>query len=283
MNLDTVGQGEGGRESRNMTKKPRRSRQETRELVVAAALDLVRTHGLGAEPTTITYQKVFDHLEKTRGVRVTRASVHERLWASQEDFQVDVLLQVSRMQSGLNNAAAVASTSLKETDGKHPLTRMRDLARTAPDAVLNVAAADPLFYSWVGFTLSLAKDSGTNEAHRTALAQRTAREYVDTEERNAQLVRALAAAIGVAPRRDLFSDPEEGYGLIARMGLTLAEGATVRMRFDESELPDVEMLTGPDGEAQTWTAFAAGYWALLNTFLEVDPDADPSAAERGTD
>ena len=262
------------------TPRRRRTREETRELVIGAALELVREHGLGVEPTTITYQRVFDHLEATSGIRVTRASVHERLWASQEEFQVDVLLRVSRMETGLDAAADVAAESIAASTASHPLRRMQELARVAPNAVLEIAAADPLFYSWVGFTLSLAKDSATHLRTRDPLADRTADEYVETEVRGAELVRGLADAIGVRPRSDLFDSPREGYLLIARLGLTLAEGATVRMRFDKTELPDVELNTGTDGEAQTWTAFAAGYWALLNTFLEVDPDVHP---ELGTD
>ena len=43
----------------------RRSRAELRELVMTAALDLLRTEGLGAVPMTLTYQRVFDHLEAT--------------------------------------------------------------------------------------------------------------------------------------------------------------------------------------------------------------------------
>ncbi len=251
----------------------RRTRAETRELVVSAALDLVRERGLGVEPTTITYQKVFDHLEATSGIRITRASVHERLWPSQDAFQIEVLLRVSRMATGLSAAADAAAAAISQTLEWNSLATMREVARVAPDQVLEIAAADPLFYSWVGFTLSLAKDSGTSADSRRTLAQTAAAEYAETEERGAELVKAVADTIGVRPRSDMFSNPQDCYRLVAQLGLTLAEGATVRMRFDENELPDIQLMTGPDGAEQTWTAFAAGYWALLNTFLEIDPDA----------
>jgi hypothetical protein len=224
----------------------------------------------------LTYQQVFDHLDATRGVRITRASVHERVWASQEDFQLDVLLLVSSMDTGFEAAAAVAAESIARSKNTHPLDRLRDLGRTAPNAVLRIVSQDPLFYSWVGYTLSIAKDAGTSSSKRARLAEQTSREYADSETRGAELVRMLAAAIGVRPTRGLFRSETEGYETIARLGLTLAEGAIVRTRFDEDELPDIVLKTGPDGEEQPWTAFAAGYWALLNTFLEVDPDADTS-------
>ena len=58
-----------------------------------------------------------------------------------------------------------------------------------------------------------------------------------------------------------------------KLGTALSEGATARTRFDPEELPVIEMTTGPDGDLQDWTPFAAGYWALLQTFLEEDPEA----------
>ena len=203
-----------------MTKPIRRTREQTRELVVEAALDLVRAHGLGVEPTTISYQRVFDHLEKTTGIRVTRASVHERLWASQEEFQVEVLLRVSRMETGLGAAAETAAAVLESSGSRDPLTRLRELARSAPNAVLEVAADDPLFYSWVGFTLSLAKDSATRPQTRADLAARTKSEYVEAEVRGAELIKSLAESIQVRPRTDLFAEPYAGYLLISRLGLT---------------------------------------------------------------
>jgi hypothetical protein len=266
-----------------MTPAARRTREETRELVVEAALDLVRQHGLGVEPTTISYQRVFDHLAKTKGVRVTRASVHERIWDSQEDFQEDVLLRVSRLASGVSGAAEAAAETLASSHFEHPLALMRELGRTAPDAVLKIAAADPLFYSWVGFTLSLAKDSSTSDERRETLADASSREYSGTENSGAELVQSLAEVLGVRPRRDLFGRGEDAFLLIARLGLALAEGVTVRMRFRESELADIRLNTGPNGSEQTWSVFAAGYWALLNTFLEIDPDAHPDLVDDRSD
>ncbi|MEQ8839971.1 MAG: hypothetical protein RIB98_03245 [Acidimicrobiales bacterium] len=183
------------------------------------------------------------------------------------------------MATGLGAANSVAAEVLSATADWLPLPTMREVARRAPNEVLAIAAADPLFYSWVGFTLSLAKDSVTPPDTREILAETTHTEYLETELRGAELVKGIALAIGVRPRVAMFASPEDGYELIARLGLMLAEGATVRMRFDEDELPDVTLKTGPDGEEQTWTAFAAGYWALLNTFLEVDPDAPGSATD----
>ena len=178
------------------------------------------------------------------------------------------------MTTGWGAAADAAATAIAHTAEWGSLSTMREVARVAPNEVLKIAASDPLFYSWVGFTLSLAKDLVTSEESRRTLAERAAAEYAATETTGAEQVAAIADAVGVRPRADIFPTSAEGYRLIAQLGLTLAEGAMVRMRFDENELPDIRLGTGMDGEEQTWTIFAAGYWALLNTFLEEDPDAE---------
>ena len=98
-----------------MTTPARRTRDETRRLVLEAAVDLVRRDGLGAEPTTITYQKVFDHLEETKGVRITRASVHERIWENQREFQFDVILAANDTATGVTEAHEIAPAALAET------------------------------------------------------------------------------------------------------------------------------------------------------------------------
>lgn len=248
-------------------------------MVLEAALDLVRKEGLGAEPTSISYQRVFQHLEQTTGTRITRASVHERIWASQDDFQHEVLLRASQSESGIPETAEIALEVLEATESLRPLDRMSELTRRAAPANLAVSESDALFYSWVGMTMSMAKDARLSGERRDELARTTSQLYRGFEKNTVELLRAIGAAIGVRPRADLFPDDVDGYEVIGKLGIAVSEGVSVRTRFDEGELPNIVLKTGPDGEEQTWTAFAAGYWALLNTFLEVDPDADTTTTD----
>jgi hypothetical protein len=261
-----------------MSQSKRRSREDLRELVLGAALDLIRNEGLGAEPTTVSYQRVFDHLEKTNGVRVTRASVHERIWESQDHFQHDVLLRASQSESGIPQTTDIAADTFERTQGLPPLARMTEMTRVAAPANLAVSEADDLFYSWVGMTMSMAKDPRLQDSVRAELADATSSLYAGFKKQTVALLKSVAASIGMRPRRDLFPPGADCYETIAQLGIALSEGVSVCTRFDKAELPDVELNTGADGEAQSWTAFAAGYWALLNTFLEVDPDVHPESA-----
>lgn len=252
----------------------RRTRDELRALVTEAAIDLVRVEGLGAVSTTLTYQKVFDHLEATKGVRVTRASVHERIWNSQEEFQNHVLL--SRRPWANPEAASTTGPALDvfdRTQGMSPIERMREMTRVAAARAQEISESDPLYYSWVGITMCLAKDARLDADDEQRLRLAVGEAYAEMTGRNTRILETLGAALGVRPRVDLFRRREEGWAAVVRLGTALSEGVSVRTRMDPDELPPVMLATGPDGELQEWTMFAAGYWALLATFLEVDPDA----------
>lgn len=260
-----------------MAERPsRRSRDQTKKLVLDAAVDLVRIEGLGAEPTTVSYQKVFDHLEKTTGVRVTRASVHERIWASQEDFQFEVLLQLSEPDSVMAPTYDAALEIYNRTEGLAPMERARQIARVAASLNLNLAENDSLFYSWIGITMSVAKDRRVSPERTAQLRNAVAATYARFEGSGQDTLRALCGLVGIRPRLDLFADPEDGFLMVARLGNALSEGSSVRTRFDASQLPDVELRTGPRGEFQTWSTFAAGYWALIESLFEIDPAAHPN-------
>jgi len=150
--------------------------------------------------------------------------------------------------------------------------------RAAPEN-LQISEADELFYSWVGMTMSMAKDPHLPPDRREQLSETASTLYSGFQSDSAELLRAIAGMLGVRPRRDLFAEETDGFDFIAQLGIALSEGVSVRTRFDKGELPNVDLKTGIDGELQEWTAFAAGFWALLNTYLEEDPDADSSEAE----
>lgn len=67
--------------------------ESLRELVIRAGIEVLERDGLQLRPESISYAKVFAYLEQEYSVRVTRGSVHERIWDSHEDFRRDVLMQ----------------------------------------------------------------------------------------------------------------------------------------------------------------------------------------------
>ncbi len=264
-----------------MTEQPasRRTRSELRGLVMDAAIDLIRREGLGAVSTTLTYQRVFEHLKETRGIRVTRASVHERIWNSQEEFRTAVLIEARPWATAAEVTVEPALEAFAATEGLEPLARMREMTRIAASVNQLTADEDPLYYSWVGMTMTMAKDPAVNADDRATLERAVAESYAEITASVMDVLGVLGSAIGVRPRADIFPSAEHGWRLLVRLGTALSEGSTVRTRFDPEEMPDEYLKTGPDGEVQKWSAFAAGYWALLQTFLEVDPEVHPDLVD----
>lgn len=255
---------------------PRRTRAQLKTLVLEAAADLLRSEGLRAVPSSITYQRVFQYLADSKGIRITRGSVHERIWQSQEEFQLEALARVDPWNIAQNDSVlAPALAEFERTAGAHPFDRMMAMIRVAAPSTQTASETDPLYYAWVGMTMMLARELEPGDAQTERVAAAVRRANRETIERVGVAIRVLGETLGVRPRSDLFEEQEEGWRLVLQLGASLSEGATVRTRFDPGELPDVVMRTGPDGEAQEWTAFAAGYWALLHTFLEIDPEAHP--------
>jgi hypothetical protein len=72
-------------------KKTRRSRAELKELMIEGGTEVLRELGVETQLSSVSYAKVFEHLERTRGVRVTYGSVHERIWNSLQEYQLSVI------------------------------------------------------------------------------------------------------------------------------------------------------------------------------------------------
>lgn len=257
---------------------PRRTREETRQLVLDAAVDLVRKDGLGAEPTTITYQKVFDHLQQTTGIRVTRASVHERIWENQEDFQFEVLLNVSRSESSAPAGMALGLEILEATEHLAPMERARELTRAVVPHMFATNEEDPRFYSWIGMTMSLARDATLTQDRHDQLAATTAQAYEYFESSVEDLLRTMANSVGLRPRASATPEDLDPYRFIARMGLVLIEGANVRTRFGPEALPDVS-LPGCDDSSELWSPLAFAYWSIVQSVMEIDPEVHPDLAD----
>src|SRR5580704_10292331 len=84
----------GGRSKMN-ARRPQRSREETRQMLLAAGRDILRDEGLGTGAEAITFKRVFDRVERETGVRLTNASVIHRVFENQAEFQADLLVSIA--------------------------------------------------------------------------------------------------------------------------------------------------------------------------------------------
>ncbi len=187
-------------------KKTRRSRAELEELMIEGGTEVLRELGVETQLSSVSYAKVFEHLERTRGVRVTYGSVHERIWNSLQEYQLSVIERAGVWDHAaitdegwvdwLQTMVALSSGGADEPVGEaaragaQSTYRNRTAAHTPPagdPAVPTGADADD-----VAATLAVAVAdglqlrsflTGDDSAALTELAQTIIRDWADTQGR----------------------------------------------------------------------------------------------------
>jgi hypothetical protein len=127
---------------------PRRNlkRAELRSLLLGAGRELLLADGLPCGIDQITLARVFAHVQETSGRRVTAASVYDRLWASQLDYQWDVLATTIEGASPIDHQtsarlrAVVRAADLTTEAGR--AAGFVDLARAVVDEHVRAVESD---------------------------------------------------------------------------------------------------------------------------------------------
>ena len=254
--------------------KTRRSRAELRELVLDAAVDLLHLEGVKVEPAAITYASVFAHLERTKGIRVTRASVHERIWRNQNDFQLEVLQRAAIYGStGIEAAIGPALAVIEaESDTDHTVwQKCSEVVRSTAMLGQEASEANGRYFEWLGLTLSLAAARDLSDEQQAALQDAVRQSYGRMTEELVLNYRMLISALGLRLRPGLFEDENAAWDTLTRLGTALSEGASLRTRFDQGELSAVRMSPGGTAKFEDWHPFSIGVLALLSFFMEEAP------------
>ena len=255
--------------------KPRRSRTELRDLVISAGRDVLSE----IEPTLgfeqLNYARVFDHLESTQGIRVTHASVHERIWPNQQAFQFDVLrasLEGLREEAWGTFAGPMAD-AMDEADFAS-LEGRRNAARTLVrigqnanwDAVTLSERSQLRAYQMLHFSLA-PFDRETLTRERADLYEFMGELRDTAMRRYVSLMQGMADLCGLRTMPDL-GDPAEAVDEIARAAHLMAIG----FMLDHMAAPDLmrQVPTGPDGEIEEWRPVSLAIWNYLRGVFELD-------------
>lgn len=257
-----------------MAKPARRTREDLKQLILDAADEVIARDGFGVMSSTITYKQVFDHLESAHGVRVTRGSVHERIWPSQHEFQLEVLRRAARWDAREStHRTAEALTAIHERAVAADWSTWRTLTqmvRVGGELNYRSADDDDRYFAWTGLTLALAHAVEPDSSEHEALSESVTESYASLSADLSEMYAGVFDALGVRVRDDLFESPDEAMAVFTRLTTALSEGVSMRRRFDEDELPGLRLLTGPDGSAEDWHPFSVGLLALLRLFVQVD-------------
>jgi hypothetical protein len=247
----------------------RRSREEIRQLMMAAGLDLLAEEGLGIGAGELTFKRVFERVEASTGERLTNASVIRRVWTNQAEFQDDVLSAVAMAGDGggeMGDTATALIPLMQSVDVSSPAGRRRalsQLCRVGGEANLKVLIDSRRWSLWVGVWV-LAVTSPPSERGRR-IRRALVEGYETTTDLWAELYQALIAHLGLRIR-----EPFTLRQFTDSVG-ALVEGCALRAGAERT-VPAILRPTGPDGQPEPWTLFSVGLEALVFQFLELDPD-----------
>jgi len=257
----------------------RRPREELRQLVLDAAVELLHQSALTITVDALSYQSVFNHLAETKGVKVTHASVHERIWASQRDFQVEALeAAIQQVPSGNHEHFAKAATEALASlphDSEHDRNyAMREITRLAMNTNWTNAAGGNELLRVLRLLCVLESppgdgdldpDADTNPDPVLALVGKARR---DTTELYKTLIRQLGESVGVNLRPNLGMDIDEAVEFLA----TSANATITGMEIDQAVLGHKmkQLPTGLNGELQDWYPIALATWALVAFIFDID-------------
>ena len=247
-------------------------REELRDLLAAAGLDILIEEGLSRGTERLTFKRVFDRVATEHGVRVTNASVIGRIWDSMDDYQTDVLAAALNDddQQEVEKTLAAATTVLENADlssragRKTAAIEVCRLAGGANAATLAASRSGSLYIGVRGLAVSRLPLAGDAPISKAVLAA-----YESIVHRYEDLIGSAFAVLGLRVK--------PGFTLrqLSIAAISLAEGCTLWDRIDTSSTRGILRPTGPDGETQEWMLYAVGLEALLWQFAEWN-DPEPT-------
>lgn len=254
--------------------RPRRSRDELRQLLLSTGERVLREEGLAS----LTFRRVFGRLEKDTGIRLTNGSVIGRVWENQADFRADVLVAVALGQNKdeVDRTFAAVGPALARIDLTTEESRedaLRELCRLGGAANLQVMRDAGNWPLWIGAWGLIV--SNEQHEHRERIEAALVAGHDAFNERIEEVYVAMMSLLGYRLRRPLtlrqFTTAADSLG----------QGCGLRDLVDGRNMAGILLPTGPRGQDQEWTLFAIGFHGLVKQFFELDPDwqrppTDPS-------
>lgn len=258
----------------------RRTRRETEQLMLDAGSDILLRTGVGFGAANLRYAEAFELLAAERGEKVTRGSVHHRIWQSQEAWQIDVVCEVVR-RVGNQNHEVVADAVIGALTGlptDTPTDRLQVLAEACRVGSLS-------FIDHMARTPSAALLAAVLAARNASTDDlpehdRLTEQLAQIERNNAaQLLEAVLALVDALelhplPRRAL--DRREAARALSATSVALGISHTIRLAHDDA-LTKQMMVVCPDGERRPWNLLGLGVWLVARGLFVAELPDGPAA------
>ncbi len=241
-----------------------------RSTLVEEGREILLTEGLEAGSSSLTFKRVFDRVEAKSGRRITNASVIKRIWQNQADFQADVFATIARDEerraegSGQRVTAMLREFDMTTLDSRK--RALREVCRVEGNASSEAMNESATWQLWIG-VIGMAMSTPAPEL-QTRIKAAVADGYLSVTKFWSRNFLALIGLLGFRIRHPWSMDH------FSTAAIAFAEGCALR-QFASDEIEMVVRETGPNGEGQEWSAYASGMEALVDQFLEPDPEFSP--------
>jgi len=246
----------------------RRSREELRSIVLDAGRDVLLSEGLGTGAEHLSFKRVLSHVEATRGIRITNASVIGRIWENQEEFQLDVINSVANFQGDEEVALTyeALASAIDLVDVSTPERRRASLAeliRVACGQYMSAAStsAATIQMALVTYVAASQATSGDNPllaSYRETNARLT--------RRYEELYTLGLQACGWRVR------PQYSMHDVASLLSAIAEGLLLHGLVDPDAFRPTVLVRELDGAEVEWTPQGLTMNSLVEFYCEPDPD-----------
>jgi len=249
----------------------RRDREELRTTLVEEGREILFTEGLKAGSSSLTFKRVFDRIEAKTGLRITNASVIKRIWDNQAEFQADVFVTIARDEerraegSGQRVVAMLRDFDMTTLESRR--RALREVCRVEGNASSEALNESGSWQLWIG-VIAMAMSTAAPEL-QTRIKAAVAEGYLSVTRFWSKNFLALISLLGFRIRHPWSMDH------FSSAAIAYAEGCALR-QLASGEIEMVVRDTGPRGEGQEWSPYAIGMEALVDQFLEPDPDFTPS-------
>jgi hypothetical protein len=244
----------------------RRTREDLKELVLNAGVEVLERDGLGLSIGSLTYAKVFAYIQENYGITVSRASVHERIWESRDEFRNAVVARAMAYSStevlepvteNLNEL--LGGLELSTRDGRDQA--VRDLLRHALSLNWEFAMGSTAARRQIAvkaMCLTEADPDLVDRVRSVLQAQLEARRDDFTGRFRAAIE---AFRLEVNPALGLTAD--EALFLVERQVSRLA-AATMLDAAVEPDEPQTVTVTTPGAQPEEWTPMMLSVYAMIS-------------------
>ena len=254
--------------------------------MLEAGVEVLLRDGITLGASTFRYADAFELLREEHDVKVTRGSIHERIWSSQEAWQLDVLTaSIEQNEAGrrlaVDEAVAKRLISLPTDTPTDRLTVLAETCRVGSLAFLDDIDANPA-YRMFPIVVAAWKASANNLPEFDKLGQMLADvQRVATQNLQEGLTELLQLLqLDGEPQRRL--SLEAAVRLFCIDATALAYSHTLRCRHDPILMEHIQARC-PDGERRSWNHLGLGLWLIARGLFTASSDSQAHSSEAESD